>query len=225
MKKQNPVNKQQYAYQILRSRILDGTYSPGYRIVISQIAKELSLSAIPVREAIRQLEADGLIEYKQYSGAVVTPIDEQKYVETLSVLAVMEGYATALSSLAFPFERIAKLQDLNEAMKKALKEFDFVRFGQLNRTFHDQIYEYCQNQYLIENIRQTWSRLDSIRRMGSLFIPVRAKQSVQEHDQLISMLKNQRPFDEIERFAREHKMNMVKFFNHMKKQGTSIFHS
>ncbi|MDQ7864069.1 GntR family transcriptional regulator [Peribacillus frigoritolerans] len=78
---------------------MDGTYGSGQRIIIDQTAKELSLSPIPVREAIRQLESDGLIQYKPYSGAVVTSINESEYIETLSVLSLLEGYAAALSSL------------------------------------------------------------------------------------------------------------------------------
>ncbi|PTX64603.1 GntR family transcriptional regulator [Melghirimyces profundicolus] len=212
MEKKTSLNKQQYAYQILRSRILDGTYSPGYRLVINQIAKEMSLSAIPVREAIRQLEADGLIQYKPYSGAVVTPIDKNQYLETLSTLAVLEGYATALSSQCFPIDKIVELQKINERMKDSLEEFDFVRFGNLNSEFHDRICSRCNNQYLLENIRNTQNRLDSIRRMGSAFKPVRVKQSIEEHDELIRMLRESRPFGEIESFARGHKMNTVLSF-------------
>jgi DNA-binding GntR family transcriptional regulator len=224
MMEKTPINKQQYAYKILRSRILDGTYSPGYRIVINQIAKELSLSTIPVREAIRQLEADGLIQYKPYSGAVVTPIDKDQYLETLSTLAVLEGYATALSSRVFPKTKISELQEINTQMEKALEDFDFIRFGRLNRQFHDLICSYCNNQYLLESIRNTHNRLDSIRRMGATFISYRVKQSIEEHGELIRMLQKDCPFAEIESFAREHKMNTVKFFQQQaEKNGSAIF--
>lgn len=224
MKEKTPINKQQYAYQVLRSRILDGTYSPGYRIVINQIAKELSLSTIPVREAIRQLEADGLIQYKPYSGAVVTPIDKDQYLETLSTLAVLEGYATALSSQVFPKEKIPELEEINTKMEKALEDFDFIRFGQLNRQFHNLICSYCSNKYLLESIRNTHNRLDSIRRMGATFISYRVKQSIEEHSELIRMLQKDCTFEEIESFAREHKMNTVKFFQQQaEKHGSAIF--
>src|SRR5699024_1202085 len=95
-------SKKQYVYQVLRSRILDGIYTSGFRIIIDRIAKEINVSAIPVREAIRHLEADGLIEYEPYKGAVVASIDNNQYLEALSTLAVIEGYATGLSSSQFP---------------------------------------------------------------------------------------------------------------------------
>jgi DNA-binding GntR family transcriptional regulator len=211
MKIQN-VSKHQYAYNVLRSRVLDGTYFPGYRIVIDQIAKELSLSAIPVREAIRNLEADGLIEYIPYKGAVVTQINENEYVETLTTLAVLEGYATRLSSQSIPNKKIADLQRINNLMLEAVEEFDFTQFGTLNRSFHNLIYEFCENRYITETIHQTQKRLDSIRRTGSAFLPIRPKKSVEEHDQLIKMIMEKQPLDEIENFARKHKMNTAESF-------------
>lgn len=209
-------NKQQHAYETIRSRILDGTYAPGFRLVIDQLARELDSSAIPVREAIRQLEADGLIQYRPYSGAVVTPINRNEYLETMTVLAVIEGYATALSSLHFPTERIGELRKINQQMQEALEELDFNRFGELNRHFHGLTYEYCSNNYLVENIKQTWNRLDTIRRMGSAFIPVRAKESIHEHEQIITLLEQKKPMDEIEHYVRRHKMNTVEAFKKRK---------
>ena len=56
--------KQQQLYEALRERILSGAYGPGFRVVIDQIAAEFAVSALPVREAIRRLEAEGLIVYR-----------------------------------------------------------------------------------------------------------------------------------------------------------------
>ncbi|WP_018133120.1 GntR family transcriptional regulator [Effusibacillus pohliae] len=211
-------NKKQYAYEVIRARILDGTYGPGYRIVIDQVARELGLSAIPIREAIRQLEADGLIQFKPYSGAQVSPINEVEYLETLSVLAVLEGYATALSSLRFPKEKLPDLVAINEEMERSLDEFDFYRFGQLNRAFHTEIYRQCDNAYLVENIMQTCRRIDALRRSGQLFVPERARQSVREHETIIHMLRDRASFSQIEQFVREHKLNTVRAFMNRKAQ-------
>lgn len=217
-----PTSKQQYAYKLLRSRILDGTYSPGYRIVIDQIAKENAISAIPVREAIRQLESDGLIQYKPYSGAVVTPINEGEYLEALSVLAVLEGYATAISAKQIPEERINELQEINNKMEKALEDLDFLSFGKYNRMFHGLTYDHCNNNFLVENIRATQSRLDSIRRAGSAFIPIRARESVKEHNQIIQMIKTNQPFDTIEAFVRAHKMKTLQAFSERKSKKDTL---
>ncbi|TCP30893.1 GntR family transcriptional regulator [Scopulibacillus darangshiensis] len=215
-------SKQQKAYNVMKSRIIKGVYAPGQRIIINQLAKELHTSAIPIREAIRQLEAEGLIEYHQHIGAVVTPIDESEYLDTLSVLAVMEGYATAISRDFFPKEKIFSLQELNEHMKGALEDFDFVEFGRLNREFHELTCHYCTNDYLVETIRKTWRRLDSIRVEGSALTPKRVQESIQEHEKIIELMgKSDASFQEVETAVRTHKLNTVIAFEKQKDKGQS----
>ncbi|API93622.1 GntR family transcriptional regulator [Virgibacillus pantothenticus] len=203
-----PITKKQKAYDYMKSRIIEGHYAPGQRIVINQLVKELSTSAIPIREAVRQLEAEGLIDYQNNIGPVVTPIDKHEYVDTLSVLAVMEGYATALSSQhGIPEGKIAELTMKNQQMKEAIEAFDFQAFGQLNRDFHNLIYLFCNNTYLVEEIHRLWRKLDSIRRAGSAFHPKRAIASIEEHKQLIHLLSQNKEFETIEKAARNHKLN------------------
>jgi DNA-binding GntR family transcriptional regulator len=205
-------NKTQIAYEYILSRIENGLYGPGYRIVIDQIARELSLSSIPVREAIRQLEAEGWIQYKPYTGAIVSNINEKEYLETLSVLAVLEGYATALSSSNMKEGMIQQLTELNKKMEQALQEFDFERFSELNYEFHALIYKHCGNAYLEEQIKQIWQRMRRIRAYGFTFVPQRAKESIKEHEEIIRLLKEQAPRNEIEGFVRQHKLNTVEAF-------------
>ncbi|UOE75951.1 GntR family transcriptional regulator [Parageobacillus thermoglucosidasius] len=205
-------NKTQIAYEYILSRIESGVYGPGYRIIIDQIARELSLSSIPVREAIRQLEAEGWIQYKPYTGAIVSNINEKEYLETLSVLAVLEGYATALSSSNMKEGMIQQLAELNKKMEQALHEFDFEQFSELNYEFHALIYKHCGNAYLEEQIKQIWQRMKRIRAYGFTFVPQRAKESIKEHEEIIRLLKEQAPRNEIEDFVRQHKLNTAKAF-------------
>lgn len=216
--------KKEKAYQYLKKKIIDGHYVPGQRIVINQLVKTLSTSAIPIREAIRMLEAEGLIEYQQNIGAIVTPIDESEYVSTLSTLAVLEGYAAALSVGKFTSERINVLKKLNKQMKEALLQFDFEKFGELNRTFHYLTYRQCPNSYLIEMIKKIWIRLDSIRLTGSTFNPKRANESIDEHEYIIQLLSEGTDFEAVESAVRSHKLNTVKAFhqNKQKPNGTTF---
>ncbi|UZJ77477.1 GntR family transcriptional regulator [Fictibacillus sp. KU28468] len=222
MENNNRINKQQYAYKVIKSRILDGRYPPGYRIVIDQLARELQTSAIPVREAIRNLETDGLIHFKPYSGAVVTPFNEKEYLETLSVLAVLEGHATAISAQHFPRHKITDLIAINNLMKESLDDFDFLMFGNFNREFHSLTYQYCDNHFLVENIKSIWNRLDRVRKMGAATKPSRAKKSIEEHEKIIEMLFNRHSFSEIEAYVRTHKLNTVHSFLEEKKGGEEL---
>lgn len=210
------MSKKQKAYNYIKTKIIDGFYAPGQRIVINQLVKELSTSAIPIREAVRQLEAEGLIKYKQNIGPIVTPINDDEYVDTLSTLAIMEGYATALCRETFTENRIDVLKDLNQKMREALANFDFGDFGKLNRQFHVLTYDKCPNKYLIEAIQKTWIRLDSIRLSGSTFDPKRANNSINEHEQIINLLSEGAAFQEIELAVRSHKLNSIKSFHENK---------
>ncbi|KPC97588.1 HTH-type transcriptional regulator McbR [Geobacillus sp. BCO2] len=205
-------NKTQLAYEYILSRIENGVYGPGYRVVIDQIARELGLSSIPVREAIRQLEAEGLVEFKPYAGAVVSNINEKEYIETLSVLAVLEGYATALGSSHLTKEAIDRLEQVNERMERALEELELERFSELNYEFHSLIYAHCGNAYLEEQIKQIWQRMKRIRVYGFTLIPQRAKASIEEHREIIRLLREQAPPYEIEQYVRQHKINTAEAF-------------
>lgn len=208
----NKLTKQQTAYQVIRDRILSGEYPPGVRVVINQIASELELSAIPVREAIRQLESDGLIVYQPNVGAVVSGIDEDEYLETLTLLAVLEGYATADSARHFPEEKIEELTSINKQLEIALDDYDFTLFGVLNRKFHEATYAHCENHFVLDTIKNTWSKLSRIRGMGSVLVSSRSRQSVKEHERIIKLIENKHSFSEIESFVRLHRMNTVAAF-------------
>lgn len=210
-KSKNP-SKKQLAYEHLRKLILDGTFGSGQRIIIDQTAKELSLSPIPVREAIRQLESDGLIQYKPYSGAVVTSINESEYIETLSVLSLLEGYAAALSSLTMNDHDFENLINLNNEMEKALHNFELELFGKLNESFHAEIYEKCGNSFLIEEIKQAQQRMNRVRKSMFTMVPQRAVQSIREHESIIKLLKEKASFEEIESLVRKHKLNAISTF-------------
>lgn len=210
MMKNKTMNKRQYAYQVIRTRIVDGTYVPGQRIIIDQIAKEVGSSHIPVREAIHQLEADQLIEYKPNVGAIVRGIDNMLYVETLEMLAVLEGYATLLSAPLITKKGLEELESINNNMKEALESYELGKLGELNRKFHFYIYSFCPNKLLINDITEAWSRLDIVRHGGFSFFPNRTPQSISEHANLIELIKSES--SEIESYARTHKLNTLKAF-------------
>ncbi|MFZ3578434.1 GntR family transcriptional regulator [Virgibacillus sp. DJP39] len=205
-------NKQQKAYRVIKARIIERVFVPGQRIVIDQLAKELNSSSIPVREAIRQLESERLIFYKQNVGPVVAEVNETAYSDTLRVLAVIEGYATALSGMDFPKEKINLLKVQNKLMGEALEEFDILTYGKLNFEFHRIIVEGCTNPFLVESVMDIWSRLDSIRGIGSTLYSVRVKEAIKEHDEMIHMLENDADFSTIENLARMHKLRTAEDF-------------
>lgn len=172
----------------------------------------MKTSTIPVREAIRQLESERLVLYKQNVGPVVAEVNENDYADTLRVLALLEGYATALSVERFPREKLQLLKNLNQQMKEALENIDILHFGKLNSEFHRVICEECNNNYLLETIKDTWDRLDSIRGLGSTLYSLRVKESIREHTEIIDYFEYGGSFSEIELHSRMHKIKTAEDF-------------
>ena len=206
-------SKQETAYRTIRERILDGARGPGARIVIDEMARELGCSPIPVREAVRRLEAEGLLEYTPHAGARVVRIDERQYVETLATLSVLEGYATALAAPGLRPEDVAELRRLGAEMRAAVAAADLQRYGALNRAYHETIYRRCANAYLLDQIRAAWTRLDSMRKSIFALLPERARASLDDHDRITALLAAGAPAAEVVAAVRGHKLATARAFH------------
>jgi DNA-binding GntR family transcriptional regulator len=126
------IGKQEQCYAVIRQRISDGTYGPGHRLVLGESAEELNMSQVPVREAIRRLEAEGLLTYRRNIGAQVTPVTEELLYDLMQVQAVLETSATALAAPSISGKTITHLHHLIILMESALQRFDFHEY--LNQT-------------------------------------------------------------------------------------------
>lgn len=217
-------NKQERVYAILHRRITDGTYTSGYRLNIDALARELEVSKVPIREAIRRLEAEGWVVSNRNSSPQVAQIDLSQWEAEMTILALLEGHATALAADHLHLDDYTQLWQINTSMQQALHDFDIVTFNRLNRTFHTVIYSRCPNMPMVDLLQQTWDRLDTIRHSVFLFIPERGWASVNEHMQLIRLLEQRAPFDEIEREARLHKLRTREAYQQRINQTLSSVH-
>ena len=206
------LTKQERVYREVRERILSGAYGPGYRVVIDALAEEFEVSALPVREAIRRLEAEGLVIYRPNAGAQVAPAEPGVFDEEMTVLAILEGYATALAAPELSAADIEQLTAINERMIRAMEQMDSLTFGRLNQEFHGLIHQRCPNAALVAMLHDVARRLDAIRRTVFIQIPYRGAESVSEHRALIELLSRGAPADEIEAAARQHKLHTVESF-------------
>jgi DNA-binding GntR family transcriptional regulator len=206
------VSKQERSYETIRRRILAGTYGPGYRLTIDALAKELGMSQAPVREAIRRLEAEGLMIYRPNVGAQVSPVDEERWEGAMATLALLEGYATALAAPVLGPGHLSQLRYLNASMKRAVDSLDIMAFSELNREFHSEIYGRCSNDYLIVRIDETLDQLNLIRATVLAYIPQRCRTSIDEHEQLIVAIERCLDFTEVEHLARAHKLRTMEAY-------------
>lgn len=208
-----PISKSEKVYRHLHERIVSGQYDAGYRLVLDKIARELDVSPVPVREAVRRLEAEGLVTFTRNVGAEVAGVNARDYANAMQTLAYLEGAATSLSVPHLSEADLAEARSINDEMRALYEgEFDPVRFTALNEQFHRVLCGRCPNDHPLDLVHREWQRMSMIRRTSFAKIPSRPGHSVEEHDGLLALMTEGGTLDEIERAARAHKLRTMNEF-------------
>ena len=145
----------------IRQAIIDGTFSPGERLMEIQLADEMGVSRTPVREAIRKLELEGLVLMIPRKGAEVAEITEKNMRDVLEVRKALEELAVQLACEKITAEEIEEMKKAAEEFKMILKSRDITEIAEADVRFHDIIYMATDNQKLIlllNNLREQMYR-------------------------------------------------------------------
>jgi len=199
------LSKSQRAYQWIKERISQQEFTPGYRLVLGTIAGDLDMSVVPVREAIRQLEAEGLVTFERNVGARVSMVDDSQYRFSMQALSILEGTATALAARRLTTDDLRRARAVNELMSETLSDFDPRSFTALNQEFHGILFAQCANPRMLELVNAEWGRLGHLRDSTFSFVPGRAQESVREHEHIVLLIERGAPLGEIEQAARRHR--------------------
>jgi DNA-binding GntR family transcriptional regulator len=129
-------------------RIGDGSLAPGTRLIESRIAREFGVSSIPVREAIRELVAMGMLEHGHHKGGWIREVSIPETVQALQVRAALESLAARLAGASLQ-DRIIPLRAAARQIIEAAGRRDFVAFQKANQAFHREIVEAAGNGILL----------------------------------------------------------------------------
>jgi DNA-binding GntR family transcriptional regulator len=198
-------SKSERAYDFLRERIARHEYGPGHRLVLGAVADILQMSVVPVREAVRRLEAEGLVTFERNVGARVAVVDEGEYVHTMQTLGLVEGSATALSAPLLTDADLDRAAAVNDRMVALLDRFDPHTFTLLNQQFHAVLFESCPNPHILDLVQRGWARLAGLRDSTFAFVPERARHSIDEHADILALIRAGAAPLEIELAARNHR--------------------
>lgn len=179
--------KKEMIYQIIKEEILNGEYEANQKLVISHLAQRFESSEIPVREAISQLESDGLIDFKPHTGAVVRTLSSKDIQEIFELRVELEGLATRLATEELNEDQYTELRKILDDSSEAFEKRDYVLFERLNVEFHNKIYSSCNNNLLIKTIKDLWS---NTKRYPSLFLENddHIIKSIKEHNDIYNAL-------------------------------------
>lgn len=172
-------------YELLCDEIRSGKLPPGSRLRETEIAERLAVSRTPVREAIRRLEAEGLVDHLPRSGAVVRKLDYPELMELYEMRTVLEGTAARLAARAASPVELEELQAINEEMHRAAGQSDVVIT--LNRQFHRLLLDAARNRFLLRAMATVENTL-MILGTSSMAKPDRAREAVAEHREVLDAL-------------------------------------
>lgn len=198
-------SKSEHAYQWTLEHIHNKAFTPGYRLVLQSIAAELDMSVVPVREALRRLEAEGYVTFERNVGARVTTLDDREYRHTMQTLGVVEGAAVSLALPHLTEDVLAQAAALNERMRELLGQFDSAAFAQLNRQFHVTLSARCPNPHLLDLVERGWARTASFTEPTFAVVPERALRSVLEHEEILTLIRDHADAHAVEQAVRDHR--------------------
>ncbi|MBC57553.1 MAG: GntR family transcriptional regulator [Confluentimicrobium sp.] len=177
---------------VLRDKIVKGAYPPGSRLVERKISAELELSRTPVREALKLLQADGLIGISRNKGAQVLQYGAEEALFLFEVIASLESLAAERLARTIASDTLDELEELHAKMLTYHKVGSIADYFDTNSDIHDFIVEHCGNPLILE----THTRLIARARRGrflAIMQPKRLDEALGEHEILMDALRGRDP--------------------------------
>jgi DNA-binding GntR family transcriptional regulator len=189
-------------YDALKVAITKGDLPPGQRLIEHQLSLRMRTSRIPIREAIKKLEKDGLVEKLHKRGFVVKSVTKTEIEETFGIRAVLESYAAYLATERLTDALMRELENTVQAYRDAFEKNDVEQMMSANAQFHEMIYKASGSEKLytlINNFR------DFISRYRKTLLTTRdfAKMSLEDHIRMLEAM-NERDKEKVEELVKKH---------------------
>jgi DNA-binding GntR family transcriptional regulator len=180
------LTKTEIALQVLRERLRAGELAPGSRLRVEELANDLQMSPTPVREALRLLQADGLVDYRAHHGIVVSELSEDVIHDLFRLRTVLEPLATELAVPRLGPDDLAKLERLHEQQVSAVAAKRGSAIAQHNSAWHWTLYDAAASPLLHDFLRRLWE-VFPWRTIWAL--PGRPEQSLAQHEALMVAIR------------------------------------
>ncbi len=198
------LTKQQFVYSTLRDSIIRCELGPGTRLVIDDLAQQLHVSIIPVREALRLLQSEGLVLSVAHVGATVAPISRHSVVEVFTLLEGLEVVATRAAAERATPDDLAMLAGLVAEMDRAIETESPQQWAAINTRFHLAISRLAEMPILQEMMQRACDYWDRVRRYYFQDVLVhRTRLAQAEHHAMLAQMKA-RDLRKLEQTVREH---------------------
>lgn len=189
----------------IRQAIIDGTFSPGERLMEIQLADEMGVSRTPVREAIRKLELEGFVVMIPRRGTYVADISIKDITEIYEIRISLDVLAAGLAAERITDEELATLNGYLVEISKHVPGMNMDKIVELDSAFHDVLYHASRNERLESIINNLREQLTGIRGR-SMSAPGRMVETMDEHRALVEAIAA-RDVERAQRAARVHLEN------------------
>jgi DNA-binding GntR family transcriptional regulator len=177
--------KSELALQVLREQLRTGQLKPGQRVRLSELTTELGMSPTPIREALRLLQADGLVVYRPHQGIVVAEFSPEETADVVRLRCLLEPLALELTLGSLGSAQRKTLERLHAKLLAAVASGHGSAISESNASWHWAIYDGCGSQHLKEFIRRLW---DVYPWRTMWILPGRAEESASEHEAIMDAI-------------------------------------
>jgi len=186
-KLKQPVNLAEQVYQELRKDIIEGKIEKGKQLTELSLSKEMGVSRTPVREAMKQLEAEGLIKLRPNRGAIVLGIETGDFRDIYEIRSLLEGRAAEKAALHADADHMNQLTEITDLTEFYIERGDFERVTVMDDRFHSLIYEMTESRILQKILADLHAYAESIRER-SIKEPGRAAEMLKEHRAIVEAI-------------------------------------
>jgi DNA-binding GntR family transcriptional regulator len=183
--------KTDVALELVRQAILEGRYPPGEKLRQTRVAEELGLSPTPVREALRRLQAEGLVTHSPHRGVRVSRVGVPEIAEMYRIIEVLEGLAVRLVAESPDCQAtVASLERIQNRVEARLRRGNTRDWVQINNQFEDTIHAACNSARLQQVLKNLW---DAIPRDRIGVVESMADSTTAEHRAVLEALRKRDP--------------------------------
>jgi DNA-binding GntR family transcriptional regulator len=188
----NAKTLRELALEKMRGAILSGHFKPGERVVERSLCEQLDVSRSIVREVLRHLEAEGLIESVPHSGPVIASLSADQAAQIYALRGLMEGRAARLFAEAASDAALAHLATLNAAIQSAFKAGDHAAVVERTTAFYEALFQGAGMTIAWDIVRSLNARINRLRLM-TIGSPGRQKEAAAEMDKILKALRKRDP--------------------------------
>jgi DNA-binding GntR family transcriptional regulator len=212
------LSREDYSYDAIKEAILSGELLPSQKISLTDLAKNLGVSIIPVNTAVRRLTSEGLIKQDPHHSPYVAEFSSKTVNEVLIIRYHLEELAIALAIPNIGTEELKALRPFIDQMREAVQGKDFHTYSKINRTFHMAIYSYSGLSILCDLITDLWNKAE-LNRSRSVFslVPNMAEHSLKDHIQLLECIEKKEVEAAVEVLKNHKNYSRVKLLESLEK--------